>query len=462
MTEGPPHRPLLLGLDLGTSRIKALLVDRAGTELAAASVLTPFRSQPSGIEMTVAALRDAVAEVLGRLGAAVTEVAAAGVGGLAESGAPLDRHGQPLAPIIAWHDPRGEASVAALERRFGDELSSRIGQRPRTVSSVAKLGWLVDEGLDGVHRWLGVPELCLFALTGASATDFSLAARTGCYDVACRRWLPEVTDALDIPAGVFPTVAPAGSVLGHVTPAGSAWSGLRSGIPVTLAGHDHLAALAGCGSADDDFGNSVGTAETVVARTAELPDIDLALTRRTAVTLVPDGAAWAILSGAARAGRVLGVAATALGRSFEDLDALAGSAVPLAMGDLLSDLQAGDTSGLRVDEPGRVWAGLLHALVERTQDAVARATEVVGPPTRLVIFGGGSRSRPWLAAKARASATPVWRSTTGEAAARGAAAYAGVAAGWWRTVGEAPPVALEEVRPPPSGEAGAGMVTSSG
>lgn len=462
MTGGPPRRPLLLGLDLGTSRIKALLVDRAGTELAAATVVTPFCSQPAGIEMTVAALQAAVAEPLGRLGPSVTDVAAVGVGGLAESGAPLDRHGQPLAPIIAWHDPRGEASVAALERHFGAELPSRIGQRLRTVSSVAKLGWLVDQGLDGVHRWLGVPELCLLALTGESATDFSLAARTGCYDIARRRWLPEVTDALGIPSGVFATVVPAGSVVGHVTPAGSAWSGLRPGIPVTLAGHDHLAALAGCGSTEDDFGNSVGTAETVVASTAELPDIDRALARRTAVTLVPDGAAWAILSGAARAGKVLNVAATALGRSIEDLDALAASVEPVAMGGHLADLQAGDTTGLNLEEPGRVWAGVLHALAERTQEAVVRATDVVGPRARLVIFGGGSRSRPWLAAKARVSATPVWRSTTGEAAARGAAIYAGVAAGWWRTVGDAPSLALQEVRPPPSGEADGAMAASSG
>lgn len=400
--------------------------------------------------MTVAALQAALAEVLGHLGPAITDVAAAGAGGLAESGAPLDRQGRPLAPIIAWHDPRGEASVAQLERCFGAELPSRIGQPLRTVSSVAKLGWLVDNGLEGVHRWLGVPELCLLGLTGESATDFSLAARTGCYDIARRRWLPEVTDALGIPDDVFGTVVPAGSVVGHVTPAGAAWSGLRPGIPVTLAGHDHLAALAGCGSTADDFGNSVGTAETVVACTSELPDVDRALARRTAVTLLPDGTRWAVLSGAARAGRVLGVAAMALDRSFEDLDALAGSAAPLAMGGLVADLQAGDASGLNLEEPGRVWAGLLQALAERTQEAVARATEVVGPRQRLVVFGGGSRSGPWLAAKAKASPIPVWRSTTSEAAARGAAAYAGVAAGWWPTVGDAPQVALEEVRPSPS------------
>lgn len=445
MTQGGTGQPLLLGLDLGTSRMKAVLVDRQGIERASAAFPTPFRSQATGTEMTVGAFLAAVVDLLGRLGPAVVDVASVGVGGLAESGAPLDRHGDPLAPIIAWHDPRGEASVAELERRFGADLPLLIGQRLRTVSSVAKLGWLVGEGLSGVHRWLGVPELCVSALTGASATDFSLAARTGCYDVAGRRWLGEVAVSLGIPPDVFPAVVAAGSVVGRVSVPGATWSGLPPEIPVSLAGHDHLAALAGCGAAPDDFGNSVGTAETVVGRSAQLPDVELALARQVAVTLLPEGTMWAVLSGAARAGRVLGVTASALGRSLEQLDALAEHAEPMEVDHLVADLQAGDRSGLGPAEPGALWAGLLRALSVRTADAVTRASHLIGPPRRLVVFGGGAGSRPWLEAKARTSPTPVWRSTAREAAARGATAYAGVAAGWWRDCSGAPQPALEEV-----------------
>ena len=445
MTPGAQDRPLLLGLDVGTSRVKALLVDGEGSGTAAASTPTPFISEAAGTEMTVGSLEGALREVLERLGPALDHVAAVGVAGLAESGAPLDGGGEPLAPIIAWYDPRGEASVRLLDERFGAGLSTCIGQRLRTVSSIAKLGWLVENGVAGVARWLGVPELCLRSLTGAEATDHSLAARTGCYDIARRRWLPEVVEALGISPQVLPAVLAAGSAVAGVSGAGRAWSGLPRGIPVTLAGHDHLAALAGSGAAEDDFGNSVGTAETVVGRSAQLPDVELALGRRTAVTLLPDGRAWAVLAGAARAGRVLGVAASALGLPLEELDALAGSAKPAAVGDLVADLQAGSTEGLGTGDPGAVWAGLLQALAERTGDAVARAGEVVGPPRRLVVFGGGGRSRPWLAAKAGVMAVPVWRSTVAEAAARGAAAYAGVAAGWWASPEDAPGAGLEEV-----------------
>ena len=128
---------------------------------------TPFASSAGGIDMGVADLGRALATVVAALGPAREQVAAAGVTGMAESGAPL-RAGRPVGPIIAWHDGRGEETVASLEARFGAALPRWTGRRLRTVSSVAKLGWLMDHGLPMPDRWLGVPELALWLLTGAA------------------------------------------------------------------------------------------------------------------------------------------------------------------------------------------------------------------------------------------------------------------------------------------------------
>jgi sugar (pentulose or hexulose) kinase len=86
---------------------------------------------------------------------------------------------------------------------------------------------------------------------------------------------------------------------------------------------------------------------------------------------------------------------------------------------------------------GGLWAGLLAALSARTAEAYTRLAAVVGPRDRLVVFGGGRASEPWLGAKAAALAIPVVRSGVESAVARGAALYAGVAAGWWPSVAEA-------------------------
>ncbi len=93
-----------------------------------------------------------------------------------------------------------------------------------------------------------------------------------------------------------------------------------------------------------------------------------------------------------------------------------------------------------------MWRTLLDALAVCTGEAVDKVTGLLGPAPRLVVFGGGSRSAPWLAAKAARLALPVWRTTAAEAVARGAAVFAGVSAGWWGSPAEAPAPPLEAVQ----------------
>lgn len=434
---------VLLGVDVGTSRTKAVLVDEHGREVASAAVATPFASHKGRVEMEVAALCGSLHDLLAALGDVRGRVVAVGVAGMAESGAPLDGSGQALAPVIAWHDDRGEQSVSLLADQFGPELARRIGQPVRTVLTVAKLGWLIEHGTSAMVRWLGVPELVLHALTGSTATEFSLAARTGCYDIGTLGWIPEVADVLGFSIDVFPTVRPAGAIMGRISADGAAWSGLVEGVPVTIAGHDHLAGMAGAGVMLRDAANSVGTAETVLARSATLPDSATALAHGVRLTVQPGGEGWAALFGAARAGLVLKAAAALLGRSQQELDRLAEGADTLDVGDAVSKL-AGGASVTFPDAPaGRVWAGLLHSLTARTADGYDRLTRVLGPSQRLVVFGGGSASAPWLQAKVAALPIPVVRSSARSAVARGAALYAGVAAGWWSSVADVPTPAIE-------------------
>lgn len=448
---------MLLGIDIGTSRTKAVLIDAEGRDVQAETATreTPFVQREGRVEMTVDALLECVADVIASLGARRSDVAGVGLAGMAESGAPLDAGRQPLAPVIAWHDDRGDEAVERLQRHLGPGLDRRIGQPVRTVLTAAKLGWLVEHrspGIDRMERWLGVPELVLHALTGAEAIEFSQAARTGCYDVPARDWMPEVGDVLGFSVDVFAPVCPAGSVMGRISAAGAAWSGLPEGVAVTVAGHDHLAGMAGAGVRKGELANSVGTAETIVARSATCPDMEGASERRVAVTVFPGGEEWACLVSVVRAGIVLSTAAAALDRSLEELDELAAGADRAAGGagggaidltDAVEALTDGDAGALPDGPPGELWAALLDALAARAVEAVGRLTDLVGPAQRMVVFGGGSRSDPWLAAKARRFPFPVSRSVV-SAVARGAAVHAGVAAGWWNAPDDAPAPPGEE------------------
>lgn len=422
---------MLLGLDIGTSQIKAVLVDSHGWEVGHAAAPTPFATVADRVEMEVDAFLDRLRRVLAELGGRRGQVAAVGVAGIAESGAPLDDAGHALAPVIAWHDGRGQEAAATLKRRFGTELAVRTGQEANAKMTAAKVGWLVGQGMRGMARWLGIPELVLHALTGAEATEHSLAARTGCYDVVARHWLPEVAGALGFTTDVFAAVFPAGSVMGRISAAGAAWSGLPEGAPVTIAGHDHLAGMAGAGVGRHDVANSVGTAEALVGRAPTVPDMAAALANRVTVGVYPGGHEWVAMVSAARAGLVIDGAAALLGRSPRDLDRLAAGARPVEMGDSVDRLARGASATLPVAPPGRIWAGVLHELTARTVDAYQRLTQVIGPVERVVVFGGGSACEPWIQAKAAALPVAVVRSAVTSAVARGAAVHAGVAAGWW-------------------------------
>ena len=441
---------LLLGLDVGSSRTKALLLDGEGEAAGSAQATTPFRTSSRGTEASAAEIVAAVAEVLAGLGEARRRVSAVGIAGIAESGVPLDLGGEAMAPVIAWHDRRGEDVAERLAERFGPEIHRRIGQQLRYVATVCKLGWLLQHGLDGPCRWLGVPELCLDALTGSRATEWSLAGRTGCWDIGRGEWMAEVAQAAGFSIEVFPPVGGAGETLGTVGGDGASRFGLRRGIPVTIAGHDHLVGMVGSGTERADFADSVGTAETVIARTAELPEVDRAIERGAATGIFPGRDGWAVLIGSARSGLAVEAAASSLGKSPADLDRLAPNAPLLPAPGLAESLEKRETPALPEGPAGAVWATLLDVLARFTAEAVERVADVAGPPERLVVFGGGARSEPWLAAKARHISVPVWRSRAEDAVARGAAVFAGVAAGWWTTPDAAP-------RPPLDGPAGEGL-----
>lgn len=440
--------PLLLGLDVGTTRLKALLMDTEGNERGSSAAPTPFAAGDDGSEMAVDALIEALGALLASPGDDLADVEAVGVAGVAESGAPLDAEGRALAPVIAWHDPRGEEAVDRLEDRFGGELPRRIGQPLRTVSSVAKLGWLLNHGVGAIERWLGVPELCLFRLSGAQCTEHSLAARTGAYHVVERRYLADVPEALGLHGDVFAPVLAAGAAMGRVSNEGAGWSGLRAGIPVTLGGHDHLAGAEAVHAGPDDAVNSVGTAETLMRRSATPPDVDRALDLRTALTVRPGGEEWVVLASAARAGLVLDSVAERLGRSPAELDeASEGAGTVEVDDDVVRAIQDGKGPPLPDGSPGEVWNGLLAALSARTFESTGRLSELLGPARRLIVFGGGSRSDPWMRTKASMADLPVLRVRAPDAVARGAASFAGVALGAWPSVAQAPAPDTEEVKP---------------
>ena len=190
---------LFVGLDVGTTTSKAVLFTRDGEPVASGRETTPWTVTPTGAELDATALLDAakaaVAEALADCPAG--PIGGLGVASIAESSVLLDGRGEPVAPVIAWHDTRDSAELACLEEAVGAQrFSATTGLPLRQQWSLTKHRWLLDNvpsARDAVRR-LNVAEWIVRGLGGDEATEQSLASRTGWLRLAERDWWDDTLD----------------------------------------------------------------------------------------------------------------------------------------------------------------------------------------------------------------------------------------------------------------------------
>ncbi len=268
---------MLIGLDVGTTSVKAVAYDPdPGRALAIVSHPTPIvHPRPGWSDFPPEALWEAVVATVRDLTArlpAETRVEALGIASVGEAGLPLDTSHTPLYPIIAWFDPRGEEYTEAWRRRFPErELYTITGHTVRSLYTVFKLLWLWDHHPEVMARmatWLFVGDYIAFRMTGEVATVTTLAARSLLFDVVRRQWNPDLVAAARLRVDQLPPVVEAGTPVGRLRAEVARAMGLPAGLPVTLAGHDHpvgmlAAGLYGTQSAVD----SSGTAQAIATLT---------------------------------------------------------------------------------------------------------------------------------------------------------------------------------------------------
>jgi sugar (pentulose or hexulose) kinase len=248
-------------LDVGTTAVKAAVVDEAGRELSHGRAKTPWRQVPTGAELDPDALLAAALEAA-RAALDGHEVIGIGVASMAETGVLLDDALRPVVPSIAWSDTRGAEEAARIAADL-PEFAERTGQPPSAMCTLAKYAWMRRHWPDSERgtRWLNVAEWIVLGLGGEPGAEASLASRTGFYDLHTgTAWAPAMTWA-DAPATLAPPHAPAGTPLGHSA----------TGAVLVVGGHDHAAAAVGAGAAGEgDVLDSCGTAEAILRATAPL------------------------------------------------------------------------------------------------------------------------------------------------------------------------------------------------
>ena len=279
--------PLLVGVDFGSTHIRALVIETDGTVVASGSAPTPTdHPRPGWAEhdpealwlATVTALRQATDQLDDPDWIAGLAVASVG-----EAGVPLDGEGQPTFGAIAWFDTRPEEECAQASAKIGaDRWAELTGVASNPMFSLCKLLWLkanAPEAYARTRRWLNMADYLAWRLSGVAAADYSLASRTLALDLKARAWADDLLKEVGIDPSLFAPLTANGAALGPVLPDVAEATGLPQHCVVGVGGHDHIVgALAAGAWRPGTLLNSLGTAEALLLA-LDRPIADIALTR---------------------------------------------------------------------------------------------------------------------------------------------------------------------------------------
>ncbi|WP_284640923.1 xylulokinase [Paenibacillus silviterrae] len=245
-----------LGIDLGTSAVKCILVDEQGAVKGSHSVEYPLlQPQPGWAEQQPEdwwnGSSTCIRELLEKCQVRGEEVAGIGLSGQMHGSVFLDAELNVVRPALLWCDQRTAEECEWIEQVVGkEELGRLTGNKALTGFTAPKAVWLRNHEPENYRRTahLMLPkDYVRLQLTGAFGMDMADASGTLLLDVANRRWSSEVLERLALPAEWLPPLFESNEVAGHVLPAAAALTGLAAGTPVVAGGGDQACGAVGVG-----------------------------------------------------------------------------------------------------------------------------------------------------------------------------------------------------------------------
>ena len=254
---------MILAHDLGTTGNKATLVDHEGAVVGTVTVAYGVDFGPGGKaeqdpEDWWSAVCTATRQLLERTGTRPADIEVVSFSGQMMGAVLVDADNEPVRQAIIWADTRSGRQADRLIEAVGMERGYRItGHRINPTYSLTKLAWVRDTEPEVFARTDAVllaKDFVVARLTGVRFTDPSDASSTNAYDQQAGKWSDELLDAAGIDARLLPPVVPSTTVVGPVTAAAAAETGLAAGTPVVLGGGDGPMAALGAGIIDADSG----------------------------------------------------------------------------------------------------------------------------------------------------------------------------------------------------------------
>jgi xylulokinase len=465
---------LLLGLDIGTTGSKAVLIAEDGSVRAEAISEYPMAvPRPGWAEQDPEGWWKAAVSSIRRVMAGVesSEVAGIGLTGQMHGLVLLDEAGEVLRPCIMWNDQRTAAQCVEIEQRVGRARLIELAGKPALTGFTAgKILWVRENEPDvymRARRVLLPKDYVRFRLTGTLAMDVADGSGTLLMDTGRRVWSEELLVKLDIPSEWLPRLHECHEVVAEVSRDAATATGLKAGTPVVAGAGDQAAQSIGTGIASEGVVSvTIGTSGVVFAATDEY-------------TFDPSGGMHAYCHAAPSTWHLMGVTLAAGGSLRWFRDALGQPEIAEAartgrdVYDILCELAATAPAGSdgllflpyltgertpHADPDARgVFFGLslrhtkahmARAVLEGVTFSLKECLDLLCAMGqgcgRVRVSGGGSRSRFWRQMMADVFGTEIVEVNITQGAAYGAALLAGVGAGVYRDIWEACDLTVRE------------------
>jgi xylulokinase len=459
----------LAGIDLGSTTLKAVIYDRQGNVVASGCRPTEqFHPDPAHPEWTVwepaqiwggsaAAMKEAVAQIPDP-----KRIKGVAVTGMGMDGLPVDEAGNWLYPMISWHCPRTQPQYEWWVNKIGAEKTFSVGGNTLwRFSTALRLLWMTEhepEIMKRTARWLLIEDFLNYMLCGVAATDYTMASCTLLFDQNRLDWSQEMLGLAGIDRGILCDAYPSGKILGEVTPAAGAATGLPAGTPVVLGGHDYLCGALPVGAFEPGVVLDVSGTWEIVLATIPKPVLTPEV-QRMGVTVEAHVARdrYAIWGGAVssdmlewyrkeygfearqQAEACCGVdwdflmadaaASPAGARGVMFLPHMSGAGCPV-----VDSRSLGAFAGLSgFATRGDILRSVIEGLDYQFLDIVRTMQSGAGVPfDRLVVVGGAVRNKFWMQNKADVAGIPIEAPAVDEATPLGAAMLAGIGVGLYR------------------------------
>ena len=449
-----------LGLDIGTTGSRVIVIDEDGKTIASAtSEHAPFASPEIGWAEQDPndwwrACVNAIKEVLHSGKCTPDEIGAISFSGQMHGSVFLDETDKVIRPALLWCDQRTEKQCVEITEKIGATRLIELVSNPAVTGfTLPKILWLREvepENWNRVRSILLPKDYIRLLLTGDKASDVADSSGTLLFDVRKRHWSQEMLDAFQLDPALLPRVFESQEITGTVSKTGSEATGLLEGTRVIAGAGDNAAGAIGMGIVSPGtVSATIGTSGVVFVVT-ETPTLDLKGRTHSLCHAIPN--TWHMTGVTLAAGLSLRWFRDNFGdgQSYEELVADASKIpsgsegavwLPYLMGERTPYLDPNARAAFVGLTASHTKSHLTRAVMEGVAFSLRDAFEIfreLGAPIEAIrLGGGGARSPLWRQIQADVYGQAVETIESDEGAAFGAAILAGVGVGAWPSVEEA-------------------------